>query len=70
MHATASKRHERAPSTHSTYNMLNMPIFGNICSFLSLSLYGLRQASPTYMWPTYVIEASFPTSKKWAWLTH
>jgi len=33
---TASKRRERAPSTENTYNMLNMPIFGNICSFLSV----------------------------------
>ena len=46
MYATVSTRRERAPSAVSTYNMLNMPVFGNICSFLCL--YGLQQASRTY----------------------
>jgi len=46
MYATASKRHERVPSTDSTYNMLNMPIFGNICSFLSVCTVCDRLAVP------------------------
>jgi hypothetical protein len=42
IYATTSKHHEGAPSAHSAYKMLNMPKYGNICSFLSV-LYGLRQ---------------------------